>query len=132
MLGVQTELIDEEYRVFLDSRRDSARWDVARLGWTADYNDAGNFLIWRTGSPNNDSGYANPHFDELLDSAAATPDSSYRRGLLETAERVMLSQYPLIPILFHSSKRLIKPYVKGVKTNPLNRLYSKDLYLEPH
>ena len=58
-LGVDTELVDEEYRVFLDTRRDTSRWEVARLGWTADYNDAGDFLdTLRSGSPNNDARYA--------------------------------------------------------------------------
>ncbi len=132
-LGVETELIDEEYRVFLDSRKDPSRWDIARLAWAADYNDAGNFLdIFRRGSPNNDSGYANARFDALLDAAAKTPDASYRRKLLEDAERVMLGEYPVIPIYFYSSKRLVKPYVKGARTNPLNRLYSKHLYIEAH
>ncbi len=43
-LGIETEIIEEEYRVFLQSRHDKSRWEVARLGWTADFNDASNFL----------------------------------------------------------------------------------------
>lgn len=131
-LGIETELINEEYRVFLDSRKDATRWEVARLGWTADYNDAGNFLdIFRRSSPNNDAGYSNTEFDSLLDRAAATESPTYRRTLLQEAEKLMLSDYPVIPIYFYSSKRLIKPYVKGAKSNPLNRLYSKHLYIQP-
>ena len=41
----------------------------------------------------------------------------------------MLSEYPVIPIYFYSSKRLIKPYIRGAKTNPLNRLYTKHLFI---
>jgi oligopeptide transport system substrate-binding protein len=130
-LGVNTELIDEEYRVFLDSRKDASRWDVARLSWVADYNDAGNFLdIFRSRSPNNDAGYSDPQFDSLLDEAATTSDPAYRKGLLEKAEDLMLADYPVIPVYFYSSKRLIKPYVKGARTNPLNRLYSKHLFIQ--
>jgi oligopeptide transport system substrate-binding protein len=133
VLGVDSELIDEEYRVFLDSRRDTSKWEVARLGWTADYNDAGNFLdTLRSGSPNNDSRYARQDFDQLLDRAASTVDPSARRRLLEDAEQMMLSDYPIMPIYFFSSKRLIKPYVKGAKANPLNRLYSRHLTIEDH
>jgi oligopeptide transport system substrate-binding protein len=132
VLGIETELIDEENRVFLNSRKDSARWDVARLGWMADYNDAGNFLdIFRSGAANNDAGYTDPQFDSLLDDAEASADPKRRHELLEQAERVMLADYPVIPIYFYSSKRLIKPYVKGARPNPLNRIYSKDLYIEP-
>jgi len=132
-LGVDSILLDEEYRVFLDSRRDTSRWEVARLGWTADYNDAGNFLdTLRSGSPNNDARYRRADFDELLDRAASTVDPSGRRRLLENAEKMMLSDYPILPIYFFSSKRLIKPYVKGAIANPLNRLYSKHLTIEEH
>ena len=132
-LGVDTELIDEEYRVFLTSRRDTSKWDVARLGWTADYNDAGNFLdTLRTGSPNNDARYERSDFNELLDRGASTIDPTDRRQLLEDAERMMLSDYPILPIYFFSSKRLIKPYVRGADANPLNRLYSKHLVIDGH
>jgi len=132
-LGVETEFIEEEYRVFLESRNDTSKWEMARLGWTADYNDAGNFLdTLRIGSPNNDAKYVRRDYDELLDRAAVTVDPSDRRQLLESAEKMMLSDYPILPIYFYSSKRLIKPYVKGAQANPLNRLYSKYLEIEDH
>jgi oligopeptide transport system substrate-binding protein len=132
-LGVDTELMDEEYRVFLNSRRDTSRWEVARLGWTADYNDASNFLdTLRSNSPNNDARYERKEFNELLDRAASTIDPSDRRRLLEEAEKLMLSDYPILPIYFFSSKRLIKPYIRGAKVNLLNRLYSKHLVIEGH
>jgi oligopeptide transport system substrate-binding protein len=131
-LGIEMELIDEEYRVFLDSRKDTARWDIVRLGWSADYNDAGDFLeIFRSGSSNNDTGYSNVNYDSLLDSAANSADASYRRHVLEQAENLMLSEYPVIPIYYFSSKRLIKPYIKGARNNPLNKLYSKHLSIQP-
>ncbi len=127
-LGVETELIDEEYRVFLQSRHDRSRWDVARLAWSADFNDASNFLdTLRAHSSNNDAGYANAAFDDLLDAAAATADPGRRRELLETSERLMLADYPLIPLYYFVSKRLIKPYVHGVVANPLNHVASESL-----
>jgi oligopeptide transport system substrate-binding protein len=132
-LGIETELIDEEYRVFLDSRKDSSRWNVVRLAWLADYNDPGSFLdTFRTGSPNDDSGYDNPQFNALIEEAENTADALKRRAVLEAAERVMLADYPVIPIYFYSSKRLFKPYVHGETPNPLNRLYSKYLQVEAH
>lgn len=132
-LGVEAELIDEEYRVFLDSRKDPSRWDIARLGWVADYNDAANFLdIFRQASPNNDEGFANSDYDSLLNKAASTPNSADRRASLEAAERLMLSDYPIIPVYFYSSKRLIKPYIKGVEPNALNKLYTKHLSITAH
>jgi oligopeptide transport system substrate-binding protein len=132
-LGIDTELTEEEYRVFLQSRHDKARWEVARLGWTADFNDASNFLdTFRKHSPNNDTGYANTSFDILLDEAARTTDSGTRKQLLEAAERVMLNDYPILPLYFFVSKRMVKPYVHGVRPDPLDRLTSKTLSMTAH
>jgi oligopeptide transport system substrate-binding protein len=122
-LGIETALTEEEYRVFLESRHNKSRWEVARLGWTADFNDASNFLdAFRTNSPNN----------ILLDEAARTGDRQTRRDLLEAAERVMLDDYPILPLYFFVSKRLIKPYVHGAQPNPLDRMTSKALLISAH
>jgi len=127
-LGIETILTEEEYRVFLQSRHDKSRWDVARLGWTADYDDASNFLdIFRQHSTNNDPGYANSSFDAKLDEAAKTADPENRRLILEADERKMLADYPVIPLYFYVSKRLVKTYIRGVHLNPLNRLDSKSM-----
>ncbi len=133
ILGVDTALVEEEYRVFLQSRHDRTRWDVARLGWNADFNDASNFLdILRSRSANNDMGYANADYDALLDKAAATVDADQRRALLQAAERLGLDDYPLIPLYHFVSKQLVKPYVQGVHPTPLNSVPSKSLSLLPH
>jgi oligopeptide transport system substrate-binding protein len=132
-LGIDTSLSDEEFRVFLQTRHDKQKWDVVRLAWNADYNDAGNFLdIFRGNSPNNDTGYSNPTFDRFLDEAAHAANPELRRGLLQSAEQLMLADYPAIPLYFYVSKRLVKPYVLGVKPNALDRVASKDLHLVPH
>jgi oligopeptide transport system substrate-binding protein len=132
-LGIDTQLIEEEYRVFLQSRQDKTRWDVARLGWTADYNDAGNFLdVFRDHSGNNDPGYVNAAYEASLNAAAQTADPQSRRSILESSERMMLEDYPIIPLYFYVSKRLVKSYVQGVKSNPLNRIRSKDLSIVAH
>ena len=132
-LGIETELTEEEFRVFLQSRQDKKRWDIARLGWTADFNDASNFLdIFRSHSPNNDVDYVNPNFDKLIDAAASSPDEMQRRAFLESSERTMLEDYPVIPLYFFVSKRLVKPYVLGVHPNPLDRLPSKPLIIVAH
>ncbi len=131
VLGIDVDLTGEEYKVFLQSRHDTSRWDVARLAWTADFNDASNFLeVLRGQSPNNDMSYHDSHFDLDLDKAASLLDSNERREALQAAERDMLSQYPIIPLYYFVSKRLVKPYLHGVVTNPFNLVPSKILSLD--
>jgi ABC-type oligopeptide transport system substrate-binding subunit len=132
-LGVETTLTDEEFKVFLQSRRDKKRWDVLRLAWNADYNDASNFLdIFRSNSVNNDIGYSNSSFDAMLDIATATLDPDARRDLLGNAEKIMLADYAAIPLYFFVSKHLVKPYVIGLKPNPFDRIRSQSLTITPH
>jgi len=132
-LGVETTLIDEEFRVFLESRHNRKYWNVVRLAWNADYNDASNFLdIFRVHSSNNDTGYSNPTFEGFMDQAAIASNPEVRRNLLERAERLMLDDYPVIPLYFFVSKRLVKPYVLGVRPNSLDRVGSKTLVILSH
>jgi oligopeptide transport system substrate-binding protein len=133
VLGIEVDLTGEEYKVFLQSRHDTSRWDVARLAWSADFNDASNFLeVLRGRSPNNDMSYQNAHFDRDLDKAADLLNTTERREALQASEREMLNDYPIIPLYYFVSKRLVKPYLHGVVTNPFNLVPSKTLTLDAH
>jgi len=133
VLGIEVDLTGEEYKVFLQSRHDTSRWDVARLAWSADFNDASNFLeVLRGRSPNNDMSYQNAHFDRDLDKAADLLNTTERREALQASEREMLNDYPIIPLYYFVSKRLVKPYLHGVVTNPFNLVPSKILTLDAH
>ena len=62
--------------------------------------------------------------------AAGNADARRRRELLERSERLMLTDYPLVPLYFFVSKRLIKPYVQGVVANPMNHIRSQALTMQ--
>jgi oligopeptide transport system substrate-binding protein len=128
-LGVETKIVNDEFRVFLSERKNRTNWDVARLGWWADYNDASSFLeIFTSRGIQNDPGYVSSDFDELIASAKLEADPTRRIALLQKAEETMLNDYPVIPIYFYVARRLVKPYVGGAEITPLNRTYSKHLY----
>jgi oligopeptide transport system substrate-binding protein len=133
VLGIEVDLTAEEYKVFLQSRHDTSRWDVARLAWNADFNDASNFLdILRTHSSNNDMSYQNSNFDLELNQAEAMVDATQRREMFQDAEKLMLNDYPIIPLYYYVTKRLVKPYVHGVVPNPFGHVPSKGLTIDPH
>jgi oligopeptide transport system substrate-binding protein len=128
--GLEVDIVSEEFRSFLDTQRDPNRWEVLRMGWIADYNDASNFLeMFRTDSANNLYGYANPAFDLLLDQAQRTLEPVARAELLEEAERTLLADQAFIPVFYFLSKRLVSPRVVGLQMTPLNRVYSRHLRL---
>ena len=128
-LGVDSELISDEFRVFLAGRRDRSRWDVARLAWNADYDDPASFLdVFARGNIENDPGYDSTAYNQLIDKARIEPQPAERIELLRQSERVLLEDYPIIPVYFYTARRLVKPYLGGAQITPLNHTYSKHLF----
>jgi oligopeptide transport system substrate-binding protein len=128
-LGVNCELVSDEFRVFLAGRKDRHRWDVTRLGWTADYDDPSSFLdLFAKNSSENDPGYTSNAFSQLIDEARVESHNDKRVDLLSQSEAVLLDDYPVIPIYFYTARRLVKPYLGGAHITPMNETYSKHLY----
>ena len=61
--------------------------------------------------------------------AARQKDSQLRKTYLEEAERLMLSEHPLMPIYFYVNKSMVNPRVRGWGDNVLNYHYSQHLSL---
>ena len=130
-LGVEATLVNEELKVMLATRRDPSRWEVMRLGWVGDYNDASNFLeILPPGGAVEDTGFADREYIELLARASVENDPVVRSGLLESAERIVLEQYPVMPLYYTVSIHLVKPWVRGFRTSVLNNTYSRHLSID--
>jgi oligopeptide transport system substrate-binding protein len=128
-LGVDAELVSDEFRAFLAGRKNVRQWDVTRLGWSADYDDPASFLnVFALGSNENDAGYDSPEFNALINSARLEPNHDKRFDLLRRSEEVLLRDYPMIPVYFYKARRLVKPYVGGATLTPMNHTYTKHLY----
>jgi ABC-type oligopeptide transport system substrate-binding subunit len=125
-LGVETEMVQMEFKAYLEARADPAQWDVVRVGWTADYNDASTFLdTMSRDSPQNFGRWVNANYARLLDAAAVEVDASKRSDTLQQAESLMLNDYPLLPVYFYVTRRLVAPHLEAPSINPMNRTYSR-------
>ncbi len=132
-LGVKTKLVNEEWKVFLENRKQKQVTQVFRSGWIADYNDPYSFMeILLSNHGLNDSGYVNPEYDELLHQASMENDPKKRFELMRQAEALVLRDHPVIPIYSYVSSHLIKPWVGNYVPNVLDHNYSKDLYILEH
>ena len=128
--GVEVSLLNQEWKVFLKTRKQKIETQVFRAGWIGDYNDPNTFAeLMHSANGLNDPGYVNPRFDELVDGAAVEVDRERRRAMLEEAEAELLRDLPIAPIYFYVTKRLVKPYVVGYEDNIMNHHYTKDLDL---
>ncbi|MEM6819728.1 MAG: peptide ABC transporter substrate-binding protein [Pseudomonadota bacterium] len=129
-LGIELDIINQEFKVMLDNRDKRDQWDLMRLGWTGDYNDADTFLsLFRSGHPQNFAGYDNADFDALLDQAAGTVDMSARSVLMHQAEKMVVEDYPVLPMYFYVSRHLVSERVEDFSATPMNRTYSAHLSL---
>jgi len=128
-LGVQAVLTAVEFKSLLQDI-DSGNVQMFRSSWLGDYNDAYTFAqYFKSNFGINLPHYRSPQYDALIDKAAGEVDTTKRRELLESGERVMLRDNPMIPIYFYVNKHLVKPAVQGWYDNVMNVVYSKDLSL---
>jgi oligopeptide transport system substrate-binding protein len=128
-LGVDVRLNTVEFKSLL---QDIDRGDVQmfRSSWVGDYNDAYTYAQYlKSDFGINLPRYHSAEYDSLVASAASEVDAGKRRELLESAERTMLHDHPLLPLYFYVNKHLVKHEVQGWYDNVMNVTYSKDLSL---
>lgn len=132
-LGLNIETESMEFKVLLKKRHDGT-FQMARNGWLADYNDATTFLaLIRCDSDQNNNFNCNRQAEELIIQGSNSTDAAKRRTLLTQASKMIMDDYPIIPLLQYSLPRLVKSYVGGYSLkNAQDRFRSKDLYIIKH
>jgi oligopeptide transport system substrate-binding protein len=102
------------------ARSRKGEYAAYHMGWTAAYPDAMNFLgdLFGGDSPFNQIGWRNAGFDRLLGQANATPDPTARAALYRAAERLVLDDFPVLP--------LVVPDYVALRCSPI-----ADRYLSP-
>jgi oligopeptide transport system substrate-binding protein len=130
-LGVNVEHLATEGKVHSANMR-RGDFEVGVTGWSADYNDAQDFLFqFQTSTKQeNFARFSNPDYDRLMDEASVTSDQGKRAQLLERAEKILLQELPVLPIFLRTSRNLVSTQVKGWDHNPLDVVYVKNLSLE--
>lgn len=130
-LGVKVKLINQEWKVYLETRKQKKDTQVFRAGWIGDYNDPNTFLeLWLSNAGLNDTSFKGANYDNLLQKATLEADPKSRMELLQTAEREFLESNAVAPIYHYVTKRMVKPNVKGYTINVMDHSRSKYMYLE--
>ncbi len=129
-LGIQVELVNAEWNVFL-SRVRQGDFDVARGAWVGEYSDPHAFLdLFRRESPTNPTGWSSDEYERLMDASTATTDPAARRKALDDAESVLLGDTPVAPIYHYVAHNYRKPFVRGVHHNTRDVHPLQDVWLE--
>ncbi len=129
-LGVYTTMINQEWKVFLDVRNQRRITEVFRSGWIGDYNDPAAFLdILVSDSPMNNAGYLSADYDKLMAASAIESNAEQRFQNFVDAEQKMLNDYPVMPIYYYVTRRLVSQKLGGYENNIMDRHYSKYMYI---
>lgn len=129
-LGIQCKLINQEWKVYLDNRS-KLQYDVARAGWIGDYPDPTTFLdMFMSKSGNNDTGWKNPQYDDLIAKAKNAKDDWLRMTFLHQAEELIMEEMPIAPIYFYTRPLMVKPWLKDYVSSPLGYTDFKWAYVE--
>ena len=132
-LGLNIEMEAMEFKVLLKRRHDG-QFQIARNGFIADYNDATNFLaLVRCDSDQNNNFNCNRKAEDMIKEAEHSDDPAKRKQMLTQATKMIMDDYPMIPLVQYSLPRLVKSYVGGYSLqNAQDRFRSKDLYIIKH
>jgi ABC-type oligopeptide transport system substrate-binding subunit/class 3 adenylate cyclase len=103
--------------------------NILIMGWTADYPDPDSFL--RVGVRTHFPRWRNDKYNQLLEEAQRALDQPERMRLYQEADKILIEEAVVIPIVYANLPYLVKPWVKL----PFSRLEEsgfKDVIIEPH
>lgn len=131
-LNIDVTMVNQEWKVYLDTRS-NMDFTVVRWAWIGDYVDPNTFLdIWTTDSGNNDTGWSNAEYDDLvLRKIPAMKTTAERFAGFKKAETILIEEMPVIPVYTYTTKHLVSRSVKGLPENIMDYFSFKHIYLEP-
>jgi oligopeptide transport system substrate-binding protein len=130
-LNIEVTLTNQEWKVYLDSIT-QMNFQIARRGWIGDYVDPNSFLdLFITGGGNNNTGFADPRYDDLiLRQAPQAATDEARLAIFHEAETLLMEQMPIIPLYTYTSKHLVHPSVSGMPPNLMDSANFKYVALD--
>lgn len=94
--------------------RKTGNYVMSVTGWGPDYNDPNTFLdIWVTDGGNNQTGFSNERYDELIDLAAKETDPEKRESYFIECEQIIADQLPIGPAFWRAPSYACSDKIKG-------------------
>ena len=129
-LNIDIKLLQEEFPITLQTLVDKD-YEMARMGWTGDYNDPMTMLeVMLSYSGINHTGFSNSNYDNLINTARTSADNSVRMNAMKEAEAILLDEMPIIPLYYRTDLFMINPILKNVVLSPLGRHKFNYCYIE--
>nr|WP_181775180.1 ABC transporter substrate-binding protein [Amycolatopsis pittospori] len=119
-IGIKVEAIAKPWNGgYKDDVQKAGKQDVHLLGWTGDYNDAGNFVGTFFGREKAEFGFNNPELFNALSAADAAPAGEAHTKAYQEVNKQIMDYLPAIPISYGPPAIVVGPKVKGLVASPL-------------
>jgi len=131
-LNINVTPDNKEWKVYL-KEVELLNYDIARAGWIGDYGDPMTFLdMWLKDGGNNNTGWTDPRYDELIKKATFEPDVAKRAKHLRDAEEILIQdEFPIIPIYMYVNTGMKVDGLQGWYENVRDLHPPKYMYFEP-
>lgn len=94
--------------------RKTGNYVMSVTGWGPDYNDPNTFLdLWVTDGGNNQTGFSNERYDELIDLASKETDLEKRESYFIECEQIIADQLPIGPAYWRAPSYACSDKIKG-------------------
>lgn len=124
--GVRVRIVVMSWATFQTAMVQPDGPPFSYTSWLADFPDPSNYLdpkfhsrAIKAAGTTNDSFYANPELDALLDDARTELDPQRRAALYRRAERILYDDAPWIWDYHRLTAEVTQPYVRGYEPHPI-------------
>ena len=129
-LGIKTEIKVVEFKVLISEMK-KMNIDIAVGGWTGDYQHPTTFLdMYTPNSGTNYTNWNNEEYNKILKDAIKELDNKKSLKMYLEAEKLLLSEQPIIPLYYGTYNNMVNPKLKGWHQSPLGYLSFKEAYFE--
>ncbi len=128
-LGIEITWETVEWAEFLD-RLGNETPHLTSLGWVADYPDPDSFL--RVSRARSWAGWQNATYDRLVKEAGQVMCQGERMKLYRQADRILVEEAPILPLIYERDHLLVKPWVSRYPLSAIKPSFWKDVVIELH
>ena len=128
-LNIKIKISNADWAVYYDDIL-AGNYDFGAMGWSGDYLHPMTFLaLFVTDDANNNVFYSNPDYDALVAQAANMTDAEEAFKVMQEAEALAASEYPVLPLYYKNNMMLMHDNVAGYFVTPSNDLLLKHAFV---
>jgi oligopeptide transport system substrate-binding protein len=129
-LGLELSVQSFEWPTYIDMIHNNPP-QLFTMAWVADYPDPHSFL--NVGIPTSAAtGWRHEEFDRLLEKAELVTEQGERMRLYSQADRILIEEAAVMPVMYWRRPTLIKPWVRKLHIPSFGNLQWKDIVIDMH